>query len=87
MDIDKRMLENAAKLPEAQLQEIIGAVVAAAGGSKMQARAAAANSGTIRNKLEGITDGEIAELTKSIDPQTMAKILEAVKAKGGLDRG
>ena len=87
MDIDKRLLENASKLPEAQLQEIIGAVVAAAGGSKLQARAAAANSGKIRKKLESITDDEIAELTNSIDPQTLQKILEAVKAKGGLDRG
>ena len=82
--IDSEMLENAAKLPDEQLSEMIYAVVTAAGGSRMQARAAASSAGKVRKKLQSVTMNEVQELTKNIDEETMNRILEAVKKNGGL---
>ena len=86
MDIHK-MLENASGLPDDKLSELIYAVVTAAGGSRLQARAAASNPEKLKKKLNGISPEEIEELTKNIDEETMRKILDAVKQNGGLDRG
>lgn len=84
MEIDRKMLENAAQLPEEDLKNLIYAVVTAAGGSKMQARSAASNVRKLKKKLENVSNEELKELTKNIDNQTMNNILEAVKKNGGI---
>ena len=82
MQIDKSMLEKAAALPEDQLKELIYAVVSAAGGSKMQARAAANSSDKLKKKLAGVTNEEISEILSNLDGAQMQKIMAVIKEKG-----
>ena len=84
MEIDRKMIENASNMPEEQLSEMIYAVVTAAGGSRMQARAAASNAGKVKKKLQSISMDEVRDMTKNIDEETMKKIVDAVKKNGGV---
>ena len=85
--IDKSMLEKAAELPEDQLKELIYAVVSAAGGSKMQARAAANNADKLKKKLKTLTEEEIAQAAAGVDSEKLKAIAALVKEKGAQGHG
>lgn len=87
MEIDRKMLEKAAQLPKEELASLIYTVVTAAGGSKMQARAAAANTDKLKNKLYSMTDGELAKMLDGVDPETLQTVAGVLKGKGGGNGG
>ena len=86
MEIDRKMLEKAAQLPDDQLAALIYAVVSAAGGSQKQAKAAIANADKLKKKLHAASDRELQELIAGLDPQVLEKIAGTLK-KGGLSGG
>ena len=87
MEIDKSMLEKAAGLPEEQLKELIYAVVSAAGGSKLQARRAAANSDKLKKKLETLTSEEIDKAASGLKKEQLEQILALIRQKGVIGNG
>ena len=86
MEIDRKMLEKAAQLPNEQLAALIYAVVSAAGGSQRQAKAAVANADKLKKKLYATSDRELQELISGLDPQVLEKIAGTLK-NGGLNGG
>ena len=87
MEIDRKMLEKAAQLPDDQLAALIYAVVSAAGGaSQKQAKAAIANADKLKKKLHAASDRELQELIAGLDPQVLEKIAGTLK-NGGLSGG
>ena len=86
MEIDRKMLEKAAQLPDDQLAALIYAVVSAAGGSQKQAKAAMANADKLKKKLHAASDRELQELIAGLDQQVLEKIAGTLK-NGGLSGG
>lgn len=86
MEIDRKMLEKAAQLPDDQLAALIYAVVSAAGGSQKQAKSAMANADKLKKKLHAASDRELQELIAGLDPQVLEKIAGTLK-NGGLSGG
>ena len=86
MEIDRKMLEKAAQLPDDQLAALIYAVVSAAGGSQKQPKAAIANADKLKKKLHAASDRELQELIAGLDPQVLEKIAGTLK-NGGLSGG
>ncbi|MBQ9469208.1 MAG: hypothetical protein IJU52_09400 [Clostridia bacterium] len=82
MQIDKKILEKAAQLPEDRLRELVYQVITAAGGSKLQARAAAANTDKLKKKLNEITDEDVEKAVSSLDGSQLQKIVSIAKEKG-----
>lgn len=87
MQIDKRLLEKAAALPENELKELIYGVVSAAGGSRFQARAAASNSDKLKKKLEEITQEDIENALAQLNAGQLEKVIALIKAQKLDDHG
>ena len=86
MEIDRKKLAGLAALPEEQFAALICSVITAAGGSRMQIKAALSNAPKIREKLLTASDGEIRDLTSSLDPAVLGQIVSIID-KGGKDHG
>lgn len=82
MQIDKQLLENAAKLPQKELEQLIYSVVTAAGGSRFQARTACANTEKLKKKLSELTEEDVKTLIGNLDRGQLEKILAIVREKG-----
>ncbi len=86
MEIDRKVLEKVAQLPDDQLAALIYAVVSAAGGSQKQAKAAMANADKLKKKLYAASDRELRELIAGLDPKVLEKIVGILK-NGGMNGG
>ncbi len=83
MEIDKKKLAEAVNIPDDRFAALVYAVVTSAGGSKMQAMAAAANSAKLKEKLLAADERELDQISKSLDPRLAQSILDALKNKEG----